>query len=160
SVFLLSSGIPIPLTLCAIAGITLSRYLMRPGVVPLAHRIGLRRTLLIGISIEAMAYATLPRVHGLGPWLAVYIPLGALGSTLYWTCYHAYFASLGDSEQRGSQEGTKQGINALVAIAAPLLGGFLLVKGGPVVLFSAITLVQLLATVPLIGAPDVAVPPD
>ena len=159
-VFLLDSGVPLPLTLCALAATTLSRYFMRPGVVPLARHIGLRKTLVIGVVIEAIAYLTLSRVHGLGAWLAIYIALGALGSTLYWTCYHAYFAALGDSEQRGSQEGTKQAINGLVAIAAPVLGGTLLAKGGPMVAFGAITVVQLLAAVPLVGARNVAVPKD
>jgi len=60
-----------------------------------------------------------------------------VGETLYWTTYHAYYAALGDEEDRGQQIGVREAAVALVGIGAPLLTAWGLMTLGPSWAFSA-----------------------
>jgi hypothetical protein len=159
-VFLLKAGVAAPLVLCMVAAMVAGRFLMRPAVLPLARRLGLRTTLMLGTVLEAPVFPLLPHVHGPGPLLAAVVGVGALGSVIYWTCYHAYFAAIGDAALRGGQVGAREALSALVGIAAPALAGWALVVAGPEVLFDLAALVQLAAAAPLIGSPEAPVPAD
>ena len=55
----------------------------------------------------------------------------AVGDVFYWPSYHAYFAALGDAEQRGQQVGAREALAAVVGIGAPLIGAWALVTVGP-----------------------------
>src|SRR6185312_13353179 len=81
----------------------------------------------------------------------------SLGDTFYWTTYHAYFATVGDSEHRGHQISAREALAALVGVAAPIIGGWALTTLGPVVAFNTTAGVQMLAALPLLAAPNVAV---
>jgi hypothetical protein len=156
-VFLLKAGVPAPLVLCVIAAMVGGRFLMRPAVLPLARRLGLRRTLMLGTAMEAAIYPMLPFVHGPGPLLWGVIVISAAGSVVYWTCYHAYFAVVGDAEHRGGQVGLREAMTGLIGVAAPVLAGWMLATTGPQATFGVVALVQLAAALPFIGARDVAV---
>lgn len=156
-VFLLKAGVPAPLVLVAMAAMNLGRFLLRPFVLPLARRIGLRRTLMLGTVLEAASFPLLPFVQGPDAAFVAAVVVGPVGSVLYWTCYHAYFASVGEAENRGGHVGVREAINAVVGIVAPLLGAAALATGGPWLAFGGAALVQMLAAVPLIGAPEVEV---
>lgn len=156
-VFLLRSGVPAPLVLCAMAGMNAGRFLMRPLVLPLGRRIGLRATLVLGTALEAAVFPILPLVRGPDIAFLAVVLVGPVGSVLYWTSYHAYFASVGDDEHRGGQVGVRQALSAVVGIVAPLLGGWALAAGGPWPTFLGVAAVQVLAAAPLLGAPKVAV---
>lgn len=156
-VFLIRAGVPTPLVLALQGAFSAQRFILRPFVIPLVRRIGLRRTLIAGVLLEALPMLMAPLVHGPGPALLVLAIAAPPGSVLYWTCYHAYFAAIGDAEHRGGQIGLREALAALVGIAAPLLGALALATGGPWFAFVAAAGVQLLAALPLLGAPDVPV---
>lgn len=156
-VFLLRAGVPAPLVLVAMAAMNAGRFVLRPLVLPLARRIGLRATLVLGTVLEAAIFPLLPLVHGLDLALAAVIAVGPIGSVLYWTSYHAYFASVGDDEHRGGQVGAREALTSIVGIAAPLLGGWTLALAGPWVAFLAAGAIQAAAALPLLGAPQVSV---
>jgi len=156
-VFLLRAGVSAPLVLCSMAALNLGRFILRPLVLPFAHRFGLRTTLVLGTVLEAAIYPILPLVHGLDLAFFAMLIVGPVGSVLYWTAYHAYFASLGDDEHRGGQVGAREALRAVVGIAAPLLGGWMLVLGGPWFAFSVVMVIQASAALPLLGAPQVAI---
>jgi len=156
-VFLLRAGVSAPLVLCAMAAMNAGRFALRPFVLPLVRRLGLRTTLVLGTVLEAAVFPLLPLVHGPDWAFAAVVAVGPVGSVLYWTCYHAYFASLGDTEHRGGQVGAREALSAIVGILAPLLGGWALATGGPWIAFLGAAAVQVLAALPLLGAPDVAV---
>ncbi|MDZ4371900.1 MAG: MFS transporter [Phenylobacterium sp.] len=158
-VFMLQTGVPAPLVLCAMAALTAGRFVLRPMVLPLARRIGLRRTLILGTVGEAAIFPLLPMVEGPDAMFVAVILIGPVGSVLYWTCYHAYYAAVGDDEHRGSQVGLRTALTAMVGVVAPLLGAGLLALGGPWVAFLVAGLIQILAVVPLIGAPEVPLAP-
>jgi len=159
-IFLLKAGVPAPLVLCVIAGMVACRFVMRPAVLPIARSLGLRRTLILGTILEALIFLMLPLVHGPGLPLLAVILVGAGGSVVYWTCYHAYFAVVGDDEHRGGQVGLREALSALAGVAAPVLGGFALANAGPTVAFGAAALVQAAAALPLVGAPEVEIAHD
>jgi DHA1 family inner membrane transport protein len=155
--YLLRAGVPLPLVFLTMSGMTLGRFALRPGVLPLARRLGLKRTVMLGTVLEGAVFPILPHVHGAGVLWGVVILVSSLGSVLYWTCYHAYFASLGDAEHRGAQIGAREAVMACVNIVAPALGGWGLATVGPQPTFWLVALTQACAAVPLAGLPDVPV---
>jgi hypothetical protein len=156
-VFLLRSGMSMPLVLCTIAGMTAGRFALRGAVLPVARRIGLRQALILGTVLEAAIFPLLPLIDGPGVALGVAIIVSALGSVFYWTSYHAYFAALGDAELRGHQVGLREMVTAIIGVIAPLLGGWALVSAGPWIAFSGVALIQAASALPLTGAPEVVI---
>lgn len=156
-VYLLQAGVPLPLVLLTQAAMSAARFALRPLVVPLARWVGLRGTLIAGTVLEAAIFPLLPQVAGPDAWLVAVVVVGAVGSVLYWTSYHAYFAALGDAEHRGRQIGAREAIAAMINIVAPLAGGWALATLGPLPAFCAVGLIQASAATPLLGAPKVAV---
>lgn len=156
-VYLLKSGVPTPSVLVSLALILLGRLVIRPVVIGLAVRWGLRVMVVAGTLLSALQYPFLAEVHGIGIALAVLIAVAAVGDTVYWTTYHAYFAALGDDDVRGQQIGAREAIAAVVGIASPLLTGWMLVAFGPRVAFGATSGIVALAALPLLWAPKVEV---
>ena len=152
--FLLHAGVSIPITLATQAAILFSRIVLRPVVLPLAKLWGLKILLLVGTVAMAVQYPLLARVHGAGEALITVSIVAAIGDVLYWPTYHAYFAALGDAEHRGHQVSAREALVAAVGILAPLVGGWSLVALGPSVTFASVGVVQALAAVPLLGAPN------
>lgn len=159
-VFLLKAGVPTPLVFCALAGMVATRFVLRPLVLPLAQRFGLRATLIAGTVGEAGTFLFLPLVHGPDLALAAMVLAGAVGSVLYWTSYHAYFATMGESEHRGGHVGVREAIASIAGIVAPLVGGWALVTAGPWVAFYGAAVLQVASALPLLGAPRVEVPAE
>jgi hypothetical protein len=158
-VFLLRAGLSVSLVLCTMALILLGRFCMRPLVLVVAKRWGLKPALVFGTTALAAQYPILSQVHGLGITLVELILLSSLGDTFYWSTYHAYFASLGDSEHRGHQISAREALAAVVGIVAPLMGAWAIVTVGPGIAFASVGLIQALAALPLLGTPNVKVVP-
>lgn len=156
--FLLKVGVPVPFALLFQAGIVAIRFVLRSATLPLAKRWGVKPLLIAGTLLTATDYPLLTLVHGPGPYLILLCAISSLGYLLYWLSFHAYFAAIGETADRGGQIGLREAIVALVGIAAPLLGAWGLTTLGPTPTFWAVGLVQVLAIAPLIGGPNVAVP--
>jgi MFS family permease len=155
--FLLHDGISVAATLATFAAILAGRFTLRPLVLPLAKRWGLKPIVIIGAVGMALEYPLLAAVHGVGPTLAALVIVSSAASTCYWPAYHAYFAAIGDAEHRGHQIGAREALAAVVGIVAPLLGGWALVTAGPWWTFGAVAVIQAASAIPLIGAPNVPV---
>lgn len=155
--FLLRAGVPAPLVLSALAAILAGRFCIRPVVLVLAKRWGLKPLVVAGTVICGLQYPVLARVHGVDAALGLLCAVSSIGDTLYWTSYHAYFAALGDDAHRGHQIGAREAIAAVVGILGPLSAGWALTRLGPQLTFGATMLVLWLAALPLLRTPDVAV---
>lgn len=156
--YLLHAGISIPITLLAFFSMVAGRFVLRPLIIPLGKRFGLRWLVIVGALLHAVQYPILAWVHGLGWPLVIYCAVGAPASALYWPSFHAYFAALGDAEHRGQQTTVREAAAALIAIVAPLVGGWGLATASPLIVFCAAALVQAASALPLIGAPDIKPP--
>ncbi len=156
-VYFLRAGLSLAETLLALAAIVLGRFVSRPLVLPLAKRFGVKATLIIGTLLLAAQYPAAAWIDGVSVGLLLRCVFSAVGDAFYWTSYHAYFASLGDSEHRGHQISAREAIVALIGIVAPVVGTWALVTFGPLVTFAAAGCVQALAVVPLFALPPVAV---
>ena len=121
AIYLLKSGVPVPGVFVSLALILLGRLVIRPVVIGFAFRWGLRRMVVAGTVLSALQYPLLAEVRGVGVALIGLIAIAALGGTVYWSTYHAYFAALGDDDVRGQQIGAREAIAALVGVASPLL---------------------------------------
>jgi hypothetical protein len=88
----------------------------------------------------------------------VYVLVTSVGDTFYWTAYHAYFAALGDTGHRGHQIGVREAIAAVIGIVAPLAGAWALTTMGPQIAFGVTAVLLALSALPLLRAPNVAVP--
>ena len=80
--------------------------------------------------------------------------VAAIGDAVYWSCYHAYFAALGDLQHRGHQISMREAIATLVGIASPLATGWMLVRFGPMAAFGAAAATTVTAALPLSWTPD------
>jgi MFS transporter, DHA1 family, inner membrane transport protein len=156
-VYLMQSGVPIPGVFVSLALILLGRFAIRPLVVRLAMRWGLRSMVVAGTVLSAAQYPLLAEVHGVGSVLVALILYCAVADTIYWTTYHAYFATLGDDDHRGQQIGAREAVAAVVGVASPLLTGWMLVTFGPRVAFGTTAVIAASAALPLLWAPDVTV---
>ena len=158
-VFLLKADVPAPVVLASLALILFGRFLIRPTVLVLARRCGLRPLLIVGTILSGLQYPLLADVQGIGTGLFVLCAVSAVGDTLYWTTYHAYFAALGDPEHRGHQVGAREAAAAIVGIVGPLATGWALTVLGPRVAFGAAAIVMMLAALPIVWTPNVKVAP-
>ncbi len=156
-VFMLRAGVSVPAALTAQAAILAGRFVMRPAILPIARRLGLKPMVIIGTFGVALQYPLLAEVDGVGAELLLVCIAAAIGEVFYWPSYNAYFAAIGDAEHRGHQISAREALVSVVGIIAPLFGAWALVTLGPRPMFAAVGLVQALAVVPLIGAPNVAV---
>jgi MFS transporter, DHA1 family, inner membrane transport protein len=155
--FLLRAGVPAPAVLAALALIFGGRFAIRPLVLVPAQRWGLKPLVIAGTVLCGLQYPLLAEIHGVGWNLLALCVIASLGDTVYWTCYHAYFASLGDAEHRGHQLGAREAIAAIVGIVGPLLAGWALTRFGPRVAFDATAIIQVLAALPIFGIRNVLV---
>jgi MFS family permease len=156
--FLLHAGVSIPMTFVWLAGMLAGRFALRPLILPMGKRWGLKPLVIAGILLEAVQFPTYAAVHGLGWPLLLNGVLGAVASTLYWPSYHAYFASIGDAEHRGHQVGIREAVATVIGIAAPLIGAWLIITAGPFWMFGAVAAVEALSVLPLLAAPNVMPP--
>jgi len=157
-VFLLKAGVPAPAILVAIAAILVGRFCVRPVMLPIARRLGIKPLLIAGTLFSAAQYPLLAQVHGVGRELYILCVVSSFGDMVYWTSYHAYFAALGDAEHRGHQVSAREAIAALIGIIGPLFGGWSLSVFGPHIAFGVTAAILATAALPILGAPNVAVP--
>ncbi|MCC6920255.1 MAG: hypothetical protein IT548_13725 [Alphaproteobacteria bacterium] len=159
SAFLLKSGIAPPTVLGAVALILAIRFVLRPIAIGFAIRFGLRQLLMAGSVLSALQYPVLAEVDTVGAVLAAFCLVGALGDTVYWSSYHAYFASVGDDDHRGKHVGTREAIAATIGIVSPLAAGWMLTEFGPRLTFAVTAVAVALSALPLAWTPQVAVAP-
>jgi MFS transporter, DHA1 family, inner membrane transport protein len=156
-VYFVKAGFSTAESLLLLATIVFGRFVSRPLVLVAAKRFGLKATLIVGTLLLAAQYPVSGFIDGVSVALVLRCVFSAVGDAFYWTSYHAYFASLGDSEYRGHQIGAREAIVALIGIVAPVIGTWGLVTLGPLTTFAAAGAVQVLAVVPLLAVPAVAV---
>lgn len=155
--YLLKAGVPVAVALLFQAGIVGLRFLLRPLTLPLAKRFGIKPLLMAGAVFAGLDYPLLAMIDRPGPLLWFFCAFSSIGYLLYWLCYHAYFASMGEADDRGGQIGVREAAVALVGIAAPLMGAWGLTTLGSTATFWLVGVIQVLSVIPLIGLPNVAV---
>jgi DHA1 family inner membrane transport protein len=155
--FLLRAGTPAPAVLASLALVNLGRFALRPFVLLPARRWGLKPLVITGTLLCTLQYPLLAGIHGISWRLLALCAVSAFGDTVYWTAFHAYYASLGDAEHRGHQVGVRAAMAAIVSTVSPLLTGWALTVFGPRVAFYATATVVLAAALPLLGTPNVRI---
>jgi DHA1 family inner membrane transport protein len=157
--FLLAAGCSIPLALMAQAAIVAGRFLIRPALLPLAIRFGLKPLLVFGTVALAAQYLVLAQVHGPGAILVVLCITASIAEVFYWLTFNATYSAMGDAEHRGHQISAREALVAVSGIVAPLFGAWALVTLGARVAFAIVAGIQVLAAMPLLGLPNIAVAP-
>jgi hypothetical protein len=147
--YLLRAGLSPAGVWLVFAAILALRFALRPLVLVAVERLGPRRTLIGGTVLFGAQYPLLAPVHGSGVELAVFVAVAALGNVFYWTCYHAFFAALGDADQRGRQVGLREAASAIANVLGPAAGGVALSTLGPWAAFGAAATFELAAIAPL-----------
>src|SRR5689334_6033944 len=95
-IWLYQAGVSLPLVLLALAGVLALRIVLRLSMLSLAVRLGLKPLVIGGAVLMALSYLFVPAVSGAGGMLVMLVFVTALGQTVYWPAYHAYYAALGD----------------------------------------------------------------
>ncbi|HWE98266.1 MAG TPA: MFS transporter [Caulobacteraceae bacterium] len=156
-VYLLKAGLSVEAALLSQAAIFTLRFALRPAMLPLAVRFGVKPLLMAGTFLMALQYPLLALVHGVGPALVVTCAAAGVGELVYYLAGNAYWAMVGDIEHRGQQIAARESLVAVVGIVGPLAGGAALTRFGPGPVFAVVGVIQALAALPLIGLPNVAV---
>jgi DHA1 family inner membrane transport protein len=149
-VYLLRAGLPPAQVFLAIAAILAFRFALRPLVLTAASAIGMRSTLIVGTFLSAFQFPAIAFVHGVGLALVLFCAVSSISQVFYWTCYHAYFGSLGDIDHRGKQLGARQLLGAMAGVIGPAAGGIMLTSVGPWSAFGAAFVIQIAAIFPLL----------
>lgn len=68
---------------------------------------------------------------------------------LYWTAYHIYFANLTDDGNQGKEMSLNASLGAIAAIGAPAFGGLVIAFLGYPAVFGVISILMILAMIPL-----------
>ncbi|MGY2050236.1 MFS transporter [Methylobacterium sp. JK268] len=147
--YLLTLGLSLPAALAVYASVLGVRFALRFAVLPLVRRIGLRPALILGVVIGALQFWPLAFAQSAPGWLAAWIATVALSEALYWPVLHAASAVTAGGDTRGRQIATRQLATALVAVAAPLLGGLVLTRLGPSAEFGLAGLALLTSALPI-----------
>ena len=143
--------------LAALSLILPGRFVVRPILARAGRARGLKPLVIAGTLLSRPAISAARGSARRRPGAAALCAVAAVGDTVYWTSYHAYFASLGDAEHRGHQLGAREAIAAMVGIVGPLLTGWALTTLGPRIAFGATAAVLALAALPILGTPNVKV---
>lgn len=156
--FLLREGLRPAQIFLIFAAVNALRFALRPIVLTVAPRIGVRRTLILGAAIIALSYPALALVHGVGIGLLIFVAASSLGQVFYFTTYHVFFAALSDDGRFGMQVGLFQALGIVTAVVAPAVGGLLLATRGAWLSFGMASLIALAGIAPLlrITEPQVA----
>ena len=134
-----------------------ARFVFRPLAVRLCLKKGIRFCLLVGAVLFSIRYMTLIPIRGINAWVFVFLFVSGLTEAFYWAPYHAYFAVIGSQEDRGSNIGVREAFSALIAVLAPVAGGFLL-NVSRVLAFSFASLFILGSIYPLLKTPEIPYP--
>jgi predicted MFS family arabinose efflux permease len=112
----------------------------------LSRRIGEARMVLVGTLAMALAMGLLPRVHALGPLLAV-LALLAIGSGINTPALSSLTSRGVAGSEQGAALGAAQGFSSLARAAGPIAGGWLFdlhialpFLGGALLMLVAVTL--------------------
>ncbi|MBO0758842.1 MAG: hypothetical protein J2P54_23595, partial [Bradyrhizobiaceae bacterium] len=149
--FMLRAGLSPSEIFLVIAAILVLRFFVRTAVPGFVQRIGLRNALILGSLLSGVEFLILASFDGSSVRLFAFVVADALCSALYWTCYHALYAALGDPEARGAQVGARGLLSTIATVAAPAVGGVLLVAFGPWASFGAAAVTSVAAVVPLLS---------
>lgn len=156
--FMLRAGLSPSQVFLVIAAILILRFFVRTAVPGVVQRIGFRNALILGSLLFAVEFLILASYDGSNVRLFSFVVADAICSALYWTCYHAFYAALGDPEARGAQLGARGLLSTIAAVAAPAIGGVLLVSFGPWASFGAAAVTSIVAVVPLLSIREPIVP--
>ena len=155
--YLYKQGLPLPLAFIVYAGMLLARPLTRPIAMWLCLKKGTHFTLMIGTVAFACRYPAMLPIEGISWALVPFMLISGLADSLYWVPYHNYFASVGDTKDRGSSVGIREAIATVVAVIGPVFGGFLLAID-PLYAFMLPFVLTLLSVLPLMKTPSLPVP--
>ena len=158
AVYLLKAGVSMPQVLVSLALILAGRFVVRPH-----HRsdrgqdrhegAGHRRHRSHGAAISAARRGARGRSRSRRSLLI----LGARRHALLVELSRLLRCAGQSRAPRGSEVGAREAVAALVGIASPLITGWALVAFGSLVAFGATSVLLLLAALPLLFTPDVAV---
>jgi DHA1 family inner membrane transport protein len=153
-VFLLRHGFSPAEALVCLASILTLRFALRPIILFVGPRFGLRYTLCAGCVLTGAQYLVLAHVQGTNGAFFAFCFVYALADIFYWTSYHAMYAATGDVLHRGKQISVRETLATAAAIVGPLIGGWTLDHAGPNTAFALGALIEFLAILPVLQLPD------
>ncbi|MEA3249025.1 MAG: hypothetical protein U9Q03_01560, partial [Patescibacteria group bacterium] len=115
-------------------------------------------TMLFSSPFLVLFYLSLFAIPTSPIFLGVAVISTVLYRTLYWSGYHANFATWMKSKEAGKEVSNRIALTAIASAFAPLIGGAVIVSFGFGALFIVVTMLILLSNVPLLRTPEMFVP--
>jgi DHA1 family inner membrane transport protein len=158
TVFLIRAGFSPAAVFLVLAAMLAVRLALRPLVLAAVAAIGLRKTLILGSVLCVPQILALAAVRGVVDLeLILYILASGVADVFYWTCYHAAFAQLGDTKNRGAQVSARALLSTLAGAAGPVIGGGLLAVSSAWSAFGVGAVIMLASVLPLLKIPEIPV---
>ncbi len=118
----------------------------------LSQKIGVKKTMALGILAQVFFYLSL---YFLDPsYYLLPALIFTLAGVLYWPAYHIEFAQSMDARQEAKEVSFMHVISLAAVMLGPFIGGLLILGSSFFVVFSVVSLLMILATVPLVFTKD------
>ncbi|MDO8462703.1 MAG: MFS transporter [bacterium] len=153
--FLLERGVSIPVIFLFYALVHGLKALLTIPAAHLAARFGFKHVILWSTPFTILFLLMLRVVEVTSGMLWIVALPFAVATALYWTGYHIDFITFSDRAHRGREIGGAQVAAALFQTLGPLAGGLIAARVGFPPLFIIVSILLLVATVPLFASRDV-----
>ncbi len=127
------------------------RLVYRPLLVRLAHYLGLRHALILGVTLFSLRYFIYAELKDHPSWLIPLLLYESCTSTLYWLIYHSTFASLSSEVKTGGQVAWREVAVHLVKLASPISAAIIVNNFGFFTAFICAMIISISSLIPLIG---------
>ncbi|MEI7669909.1 MAG: MFS transporter [Pseudomonadota bacterium] len=155
AVFLYKQGFSITKIFIVLALIFGMRILMRFITLPILAKLGLRKTIMLGLVGNGISILNLSLVEGIDGWLVSYILMFALFNSMYWLCFHIFYTLSGEEKHRGKQYAMRSAFILSLQAIFPLISGFVIEHSGYGLYFALSIPITILGLIPLFKCPDI-----
>lgn len=126
------------------------RVTIRPFVMDLCHKVGIRRLFLISIILFSGRYILYASVSAPGALMVALLVYESIASSVYWAMYHTYFAILSSSEKTGAQVAHRDIMLLSARLLAPFCTSLIIDGFGFSAAFMAGGVLSLISVFPII----------
>jgi len=156
ALYLLKQGIKLEIVLIIWCLNFIFRLILRPLSIKISQKIGLKKSVILGILFYSGIFPVISKIDGLNIWVFIFILYFSLADVLYWLPYHGYYAAIGESHNRGKHVGVREMFAMILTSVAPLMSGFFIENYGFWSLYLVSMIVMLLGSIPVFFVSEVS----
>lgn len=153
-IYLYAQGFSLTRILYFFLAVYVAYFILLPLGAKFARRWGYEKAMITSSPFLIGYYVCLYLIPQGQAYIWLSIASLVLQKMFYWPAYHADFARFGRRAERGREVGNFLIITSLASIAAPFLGGLIVVVWGWAALFIVVSILILASNLPMITTPE------